>query len=75
MNGLKLKGGEASTGPHTINPLHTVMTRQRKRNEHFKNSFKQLGKEFGGFTVRGGHYWPEGMPRRIARQIAREKTA
>lgn len=74
-NGLGLSGGNASTGPHKINPLHNVMTRQRKRREHFKNSFKQLAKEFGGFTARGGHYWPEGMPRKIARQIAREKVA
>jgi hypothetical protein len=71
-NGLKLKGGQASTGPHKINPMHTVMTRQRKRREHFKNAFKQLAKGFGGFTARGGHYWPEGMTRRIARQISRD---
>jgi hypothetical protein len=27
----KIKGGQASTGPHHINPLHTTMTRQRSR--------------------------------------------
>ena len=73
-NGLGLSGGNASTGPHTINPLHTVVTRQQQRRENFNSSFKQLAKDFGGWTSRGGHYWAEGMPRRIARQIARDKA-
>lgn len=70
-NGLKLKGGEASIGPHKINPIHTVMTRQRNRHERAKNSFKKITKEFGGWTPRGGHYWPEGMGRRQARAVSR----
>ena len=72
MNGLKLKGGEASTGPHTIEHKHTTMTRQQRRGAGFTYHFSVLKQKFGGWTDRGGRYWAEGMPRRVARQIARD---
>ena len=73
-NGLKLKGGEASTGPHKINPIHNVMTRQRARHEARQKEIEKLRNERGGFAERGGFYWPESMPRRIARAIARTRA-
>lgn len=74
MNGLKLKGGQASSGPHTINPLHTVMTRQRQRHESTAKQLNKLRQEFGGFTDRGGFFWSDTMPRKVARAISRTRT-
>ena len=74
MNGLGLKGGQASTGPHAIDEKHSTVSRQRRRRLRFKNECAVLFRDFGGFTSRGGPYWPDAMPRRIARQIARVKA-
>lgn len=59
-NGLKLNGGQASTGPHSINSLHTVMTRQRSRYEMRKAEYLKVRQEFQ-------------LPRRISRSIARAR--
>ena len=61
-NGLKLKGGQASTGPHSINPLHTAMTRQRSRYERREAEYKKMRQEFQ-------------LPRRASRSIARARSA
>ena len=74
MNGLNLKGGQASTGPHRIDHKYDTNARQRQRRAQHTGSFKSMRQEFGGTTERGGHYWPEGMTRRIARQIARDRV-
>lgn len=73
MNGLRLKGGQASSEPHVIDGKHTTMTRQQRRRAGFHYHFRTLQDDFGGWTARGGHYWPEGMARRVAREIARDK--
>lgn len=72
-NGLRLRGGQASSGPHAINPIHTVMTRQRMRFDKRKSELNKL-RERGGFTAGGGFYWPEGMTRKVARAIARTRA-
>ena len=56
----RIKGGEASTGPHRINPLHTTMTRQRSRYTAQQAEYKKVRAEFD-------------LPRRIARSIARAR--
>lgn len=63
MNGLELKGGQASTGPHPINPIWSnPYTRQQKRKEKFLKEFNAIRATFGLF-----------MPRRIQRAIASDK--
>jgi hypothetical protein len=56
----KIKGGQASTGPHHINPLHTTMTRQRSRYKAQRDEYKKVREEFD-------------LPRRISRSIARAR--
>ncbi len=63
MNGLGL-----------IDAKHTSESRQQKRHSRFMEELAKLRHEFGGFTRTGGFYWPQLMPRRIARQIARVKA-
>lgn len=60
-NGLRLKGGQASTGPHKINAIHTVMTRQRFRYEMRKAEYLKVRQEFQ-------------LPRRVSRSIARARS-
>jgi len=74
-NGLGFKGGEASDLYRRV-PAElkkTVVTRQIRRHETRTAEFQRLQQEFGGFSG-GYHFWPEGMNRKIARQIAMDKA-
>jgi hypothetical protein len=66
----RLKGGNSSSGPHTIDPKHDSMTRTRRRSEAQKNAKDHVRVKFGGYQDRGGNFWPEGMRRAAARRVA-----
>src|SRR5205814_4609 len=69
-NGRLLKGGQSSSGPHRIDRKHDTMTRQRKRFTARLDAQDHVRVKFGGYTDRGGNFWPETMPKRAARRIA-----
>lgn len=52
MNGLRLCGGEASTGPHRIDRNHDTLTRQRKRRERQVTEVRAMRAQFGLHMLR-----------------------
>lgn len=75
MNGLGLKSGQASTGPHAIDHRYDTMTRQRRRRQRQVEEMLRMRQEFGGCSADGNLFWPVEMPRRVARAIARVRAA
>lgn len=51
------------------------LTRQRRRARLRANAFDDLRKQFCGIGPSGEFRWPENMPRRIGRQIARARAS
>lgn len=55
-----------------------MVSRSNDRYEAFRTEFEKLRQRFGGHSTNGygdtSHWWPVEMPRRISRQIARDKV-
>jgi len=46
-------------------------SRQQRRYAAGRREFERLTNQYGGVS-RGAHWWPAEMPRKVARQIARD---
>lgn len=66
----RLKGGEASSGPHSIDRKHDTVTRQRRRREAQENARDHVRVKYAGVGRNGNTAWPENFGRRVARASA-----
>ena len=49
-------------------------SRQLKREMIRQQQLLHMLLNYGGYSERGGHYWPPELPRRIARRIAFDRA-